>query len=132
MIMEYLYFVLSIAAVGLCFALLQKSRSRTHAGGLFLTKPRGSSVNLELAPPLKKIISGLSEKELVALEAEEQVEKWRKADPIQNKWSNRSVDPLSGKKYTNVSPQKSRKSISHVVQRKVSTSPIENKFQLIG
>jgi hypothetical protein len=131
-VMEYINFILSIAAVGLCFVLLQKNRSRTHAGSLFLTKPRGSGANAGPAPPLKKTVSGPSEKELEALEMEAQVEKWRKADPIQRRWSNRSADPLSGKKYAYVPPQKSRTSISQAAQRKISTSPNGNKFHLIG
>ena len=130
--MEYIYFVLSIAAIGLCFIFLQKSRSRMHAGGLFLTKPRGSSVNSKPAPPHKKTISGPSEKELEAFRMEEQVEKWRKVNPIQYRWSKPSADPLSGKKYAYVPPQKSRTSTNQVAQRKVSTSPIENKFHLVG
>jgi hypothetical protein len=132
MIMEYINFILSIAAVVLCFILLQIHLSRARGDATLFTKQHVTGASRESAPPLKKTISGPSEKELEELVIEKQVEKWRNIDPIQRRWSNPSADPLGGKKYTYVPPQKSCTSISQAAQRKVSTSPNGNKFHLIG
>ena len=132
MIMEYIYFVLSIAAICFCVLLSQKSRFSAHTGRVALTKPRGSGVNTEPAPPLKKTVSGPSEHELESLEQEKQVEKWRKADPIQRRWTHRSADPLGGRKYVYVPRKKTSIPSNQVAQQKVSTSINGNRFQLIG
>ncbi|MBT8052748.1 MAG: hypothetical protein HKN57_01455 [Xanthomonadales bacterium] len=130
MTMEYLNFILSVAAVGLCFVFWHFYRSRSHAGGSIFSRPVSMGAKLEQAPPLKKTISGPSEKELEELAKQAQVEKWRRADPVQRAWLNRpSTDSLEGQKYTYIPSPKSCVPANQAAARNVIDI---NKYRLVG
>lgn len=85
---------------------------------------------VEQAPPLKKTVSGPSEKGLEELIMQRQVEKWRKADPVPRAWLNQAqAGSLEGQKYTYVPPRQSRVAANRLAQRNVVDI---NKYRLMS
>jgi len=85
---------------------------------------------VEQAPPLKKTVSGPSEKDLEELIMQRQVEKWRRADPVQRAWLNQAhAGSLEGQKYTYEPPRQSRVAANQLAQRNVVDI---NKYRLMS
>lgn len=130
MTMEYIFFVISIAAVGLLIILFWQIgvSSRKNSGSLS-ARQHNVSASTELAPPFKKSISGLSAKELERIEFQEKVDIWQRGHQAS---TNRTAEPLSGTKYTFVPQQKSHVAPQKTAQQKISTPSNRHKWQLIG
>lgn len=127
--MEYIYFVISIAAIGL-FVVLYWHISATRRKNRALLD---ASARLEPAPPLKKTISGPSEKELEQIRFQEKVEMWQRGFGVRHAWHNRSNhQSLNGKKYTYEPPLKSRVEERKAAQHSASSSEGLHRWQMIG
>ena len=131
MTMEYIYFVISIAAIGFFVILyLQISATKRKNRGLRIDE----SARLEPAPPLKKTINGgPSEKELEEIRFQEKVEMWQKGFGVRHAWYSRaSHQSLNGKKYTYEPPRESRVQERKAAQQSASASQNSHGWQLIG
>lgn len=128
--MEYIYFVISIAAIGFFVILYwQISAAKRKNSALLDERAR-----LEPAPPLKKTINGgPSEKELEQISFQEKVELWQRGFGVRHVLQNRSNhQSLSGKKYTYEPPRKSRVEERKAAQQPASTSQNSHGWQMIG
>lgn len=127
--MEYIYFVGSIAAIGFFVILYwQISVAKRKRSALL-----NESARLEPAPPLKKTISGPSEKELEQLRFQEKVEMWQRGFGVRHACQTRSNhQSLNGTKYTYEPPRKSRVEERKAPRRSASASQDLHRWQLIG
>lgn len=126
MIMEYIYFVLSVAAVGLTLILLWR---------LFVTKSfsivsgqHGIDSGAEPIPPLKKTVSGLSKKDMDQIELQTRIDIWQTSHAVRRMRGVETDDPVSGKKYEYVTPKKSR---AKRIARRVPVARFEQQFELL-
>lgn len=94
--MEYVYFVSTVAATGLIIFLSWKIS--TVGNSQQTSRPPG----LSAAPPLKKTISGVSEREQEEVSFQSKLETWQKSYHVKRGWYDASDDqpPLSGEKYS--------------------------------
>jgi len=104
--MEYVYFVITIAAGSLVLVLVW------HIGvsgwnAVFSEQPKSNS-NAAAIPPLKKTISGVSINELEKINFQDRIDVWQRDHEMRRTRLNQSEVPLSGKKYTYIPPEKSR------------------------
>jgi hypothetical protein len=97
MIMEYIYFMGCVAAVGAIVLLFWHFRD---LGRSWLFGTHGASEGSgQAVPPFKKTISGLSEKELERINFQDRLEAWQKAHEARYNHFHSSNDALKGKKY---------------------------------
>lgn len=131
--MEYVYFVITIAALGSLLGLYWKVCEARKQGRSLFSGHRDMGVNLEPPPPLKKVISGLSEKELEQIRFQEKVEIWQRGIGVRSAFQTPSGhQSLNGKKYTYEPPRKSRVEEQKVVPQSAGTSSNLHRWQLIG
>lgn len=133
--MEYIYFVILIAAVGVFLIVYwQISLSRSRNGGPFFGAKQRNTIPIEPPPPVKKTISGPSFKEMERIKFEEKVEMWQRGFGVRHGWHNRCGNDqlLTGKKYTYVPPATSRVADRKAAQPNRNSSPNSNGWQLIG
>jgi hypothetical protein len=129
MTMEYLFFVISIAAIGffVIFYWQISTTKRKNAGSR-----TDESARLVPAPPLKKTISGPSEKELEEIRFQEKIELWRRGFGVRHAWQNRvHQQSLNGKKYTFEPPRKSRVEERKTAQQSTVSSQGLYRWQMI-
>jgi len=127
--MEYIYFVISIAAIGFFLFLYWQISAIKRKNRALLD----DSARFEPAPPLKKTISGPSEKELEQIRFQEKVEMWQRGFGVRHAWQNRSNhQSLNGTKYTYEPPKKSRVEERKAAQQSASTSQGLHGWQMIG
>jgi len=109
MTMEYVYFVITIAAGSLIFGFVWHIRVSGWKGGssIFAGQPKSDS-NEKSFPPLKKTINGLSRKELEQINFQGRIDVWQKDHEVRRTRLNQSAVPLSGSKYTYTPPEKRR------------------------
>lgn len=109
MTMEYIYFVLSIAAVGFIvnfsFKKIVLGRKSRVSG---ISKRQNTGLIEEPIPPRKRTISGPSIAELDQIEFQSRIGDWQKSHATPGFLFTRSEESLNGKKYTYDSPHKSR------------------------
>ena len=107
--MEYVYFVITIAAVSLIFGLVWHIGVSASKGSssIFVGQPKSDS-NEKYFPPLKKTISGFSIKELERINFQDRIDVWQKDHEVRRTRLNQSAVPLSGSKYTYTPPEKRR------------------------
>jgi len=107
--MEYIYFVLSIAAVGLILDFSWKKivmgRKSKMSG---ISKRKNTGLIEDPIPPRKRTISGLSIAELDQIEFQSRIDEWQKSHATPRFLFTRPARSLNGKKYTYDSPHKSR------------------------
>lgn len=106
MTMEYVYFVITIAAGSLVLVLVW------HIGvsgwnAVFSRQPK-SNLNAVPIPPLKKTISGVSINQLEKINFQDRIDVWQREHEVRRNQLNHSDVPLSGKKYIYTPPEKSR------------------------
>jgi hypothetical protein len=99
--MEYVYFVGTVAAASLIVFLLVKVVVSLRYSG------RTRRAGLDPIPPLKKTISGLSDKEKEELAFQSNLDSWQKKYHTQRGWfgSASGSQPLEGQKYTFTPPE---------------------------
>jgi hypothetical protein len=109
MTMEYVYFIISIAAGCLVLVLVWNISVSVGKGdrSLFARKP-GNCLNADPIPPFKKTISGLSRNELDQITFQDRIDVWQKDHEVRRTRLIHSDVPLSGKKYIYTPPEKSR------------------------
>ena len=107
--MEYVYFVITIAAGSLIFGLIWHIRVSGWNGGssIFAGQPKSNS-NEKSFPPLKKTISGLSRNELEQINFQGRVDVWQRDHEVRRTRLVHFDVPLSGKKYMYTPPEKRR------------------------
>lgn len=99
--MEYIYFVVSIAAIGFIINFIwQKSISGRNSRSTGLAKRQKGVVNLERVPRRKNTISGASKLELEHLEFQNRIDAWQKGHEVRRARFVQSAETLSGKGYT--------------------------------
>jgi hypothetical protein len=130
MTMEYIYFVSSIAAIGLFVILFWRISATSRKNRALLDE----SARLEPVPPLKKTINGgPSEKELEEIRFQEKVEMWQRGFGVRHAWHNRSNhQSLNGQKYTYEPPRKSRVEERKAAQQSAGSSQGSHGWQMIG
>jgi len=112
--MEYVYFVIFIAAGGAILALCWHAVdfARTKRISMFATQ-RKRNLARKPGPPLKKAINSLPNIELEHIEFRERIDVWQKEHDVRRSWFNQYTEPLTGKKYTYEPPQKNRASATN-------------------
>lgn len=121
--MEYVYFVSFIAALGLVLiAFWRMGIAWSKDGSSFFSRQANIGPHTEPAPPFKRTISGLAEKELEEIRFKEKLENSQKHIGVQ----------LEGKRYSYVPQQKSRITRRHKTQKTNGTQLNLHKWQLVG
>ena len=125
MIMDYLYFFASVTAIGLVVGLVWRSGVMSDR---FLSVRELSSAGRKSAPPLKKTIGGLTEKELAHIEFQNRIDAWQRDHEVRRE-SQRLPIPVNGQKYEfTPSPGKTARKRS----RTIHTGPVRQQFQLLN
>lgn len=123
MIMEYIYFVFSIAAVGMGLALLWR------IGNAILSGQQTDLPGRERIPPTKKTISGLSQIELDQIELQGRIDAWQTAHEVRRDQFKKAAEPVSGRKYEYIPPPKNRAATS---RRKEQVLQLGRRFELLN
>lgn len=123
MIMEYIYFVFTIAAVGTALALLWRT------GNAILSDRPNDLPSRERIPPTKKTISGLSQLEMDQIELQGRIGAWQKAHEVRRDQFKKAAEPVSGRKYEYVPRKKSRAATS---RRPAQASQFGRRFELLN
>jgi hypothetical protein len=107
--MEYVYFVITIAAGSLILVLVWRiGISGWKDGSSNLARQPKSSLKAKSIPPLKKTISGISIKELEQIHFQDRIDVWQKDHEVRRTRLNQPAVPLSGSKYIYTPPEKRR------------------------
>lgn len=123
--MDYLYFFASVLAIGLVVGLAWRSG---FMGDRFSSIKELSRAGRKSAPPLKKTIGGLTEKELEHIEFQNRIDAWQRDHEVRRD-GQRPAIPVNGQKYQfTPSPRKPARKRS----RTVRTGPVRQQFQLIN
>lgn len=123
--MDYLYFFASVTAIGLVVGLVWRSG---FMGERFSSMKELSRAGRQSAPPLKKTIGGLTEKELEHIEFQHRIDAWQRDHEVRRDGTRPAI-PVNGQKYT-FTP--SSRNISRPSPRNVRTGPIPQQFQLLN
>mgnify|MGYP001815563292 FL=1 len=132
--MEYIYFLLFVAAIGLIFSsygIANMINNKKTESSIFSGR-RNDVSNAEAIPPVKKTISGLSAREIEHMRFQERIDIWQKEHEVRYAKLFKSSEPVTGKKYTFKPPQKTRVVQRPVDQPKTGSLPNMQKWQLIG
>jgi hypothetical protein len=125
MIMDYLYFFASVTAIGLVVGLVWRSGFMDDR---FLSLKELSRAGRQSAPPLKKTVGGLTERELEQIEFQNRIDAWQR-DHQAGGDDSRPAIPVNGQKYT-FTP--SPRNISRKRPRTIRTGPVRQQFQLLN
>ena len=107
--MEYVYFVITIAASCLVLVLVWHiGVSASKGSSSIFSRQSTSDLSAEPFPPLKKTISGFSSKELERITFQDRIDVWQKDHEVRRTRLNQSDVPLSGSKYIYTPPEKRR------------------------
>lgn len=124
--MEYIYFVVSVAAVGLILNLLWR---------VFVTKSfsivsgqQGIVSDAEAIPLRKNTVCGLSKKDMDRIELQTRIDIWQRSHAVRRMQGVETNDPVSGKKYEYVPPKKSR---VNRTARRSTVARFEQQFELL-
>jgi len=121
--MEYIYFVFSIAAVGMGLALLWR------IGNAILSGQQNDLPGRTRVPPTKKTISGLSQIELDQIELQGRIDAWQRGHEVRREQFRKAAEPVSGRKYEYVPSTKSRAATS---SRPAQVSQFGRRFELLN
>lgn len=99
--MDYIYFVVSIVAVGFILNFAWKKivlgRKSRRSG---ISKRQNTGLIEDPIPPRKRTISGPSIAELDQLEFQNKIDAWQKGHQVRQPFFNRSDRSLEGENYT--------------------------------
>ena len=125
--MEYIKFVIAIAAVGFVVALAWRALfSGEHS---IFARARSFNPGRDPLPPLKRTVDGLAESEIEHMAFEGRIDAWQKSyEARREQFAQRSV-PVSGQKYEFVPPAVSR---ARNPARNEPASRFEQRFQLLN
>mgnify|MGYP001819998554 CR=1 FL=1 len=123
--MDYLYFFASVTAIGLVVGLVWRTG---FVDERFTSLKELSRAGKQSAPPLKKTIGGLTERELEHIEFQNRIDAWQRDHEVRRDGSRPAI-PVNGQKYT-FTP--STGNISRKRSPNVRTGPIRQQFQLLN
>jgi hypothetical protein len=128
MVMEYLKFVLAMAAMGILFNLVWRAFSRDKR----TIASRKSTFNpkREPIPPVKRVTDGPSSMETGHVAFEDRIDTWQKNFEVHREQAATTpAIPVNGQKYEFVPPKTSRAGLR---TRNAPEPPFRQRFELIG
>ncbi len=133
MTMEYIYFLIFIAAISVLMGLIwhfgglgKNSGNRLFAGQTNL------NLNAESVPSRKRTVSGLSEEEKTQVEFQERIDIWQRDHELRRlRFAASAEPPITGTKYTYVPSQQSRVTMSKAEQKRPGTVSNPFRWQLL-
>jgi len=98
--MEYIYFVVSIAAIGLVINYFwKKSDSGRNSKSITLARQQKGGVEMNPVPRRKNTITGASKLELEHIEFQNKIDIWQKGHEARRANFTQSAESLSGQSY---------------------------------
>ncbi|MFC1688876.1 hypothetical protein ACFL07_04345 [Pseudomonadota bacterium] len=121
--MEYIYFVFSIAAVGMVLALFWRIVNAIRSDQQKALPSR------ERIPPTRKTVSGPTQIELAQIELQGKIDAWQRAHQVRRDQFSEVVKTASGRKYEYVAPKESR---ATTIRQPAKVLQFSRRFELLN